>query len=278
MSQPGASLATIAITGAAGSIGRVLRTGLARPDRLLRLIDKADLGAAHDGEDCITADLTDMAQACAALEGVDTLIHLAADIREGAWEVGFPLNYQLAWNAFEAARLGGAKRIVFASSVQAVGYHPAARPIDLSARVRPSGLYGVYKAFGEALSSVFVDKHGMDAVCLRIASFHAAPKDRRMLRTWLSHGDAVRLFEAAISTPMTGEFLTVHGVSNNRAAGVSRENWDRIGYAPVDDADAFAARIEAAGDSLTEIGHATHGGDYASVGVTVDDKGFLTRK
>ena len=269
---------TVAITGAAGAIGRVLRAGLKQPGRTLRLIDVADLGQASEGEEVLRADLTDMAAATEALSGVDTLIHLAVDIREGDWEIGFPLNYQLTWNAFEAARLGGARRIVFASSVQAVGYHPAANPIDLDARIRPSGLYGVYKAFGEALASVFVDKHGMDAVCPRIASLYDRTKDRRMLRTWLSHGDTVRLFEAALGADMAGgEFLTCYGISNNATAGLSKENWDRLGYVPEDNAEDFRAEIEAAGDGLTERGFATHGGDYASVGVSVEGMAFLER-
>jgi len=271
-------MSVIAITGAAGSIGGVLRQGLRRPGRTLRLIDVAELGTAGQGEDIVQADLLDAEAATHALAGIDTLIHLAVDIREGDWEIGFPLNYQLSWNSFEAARLGGAKRIVFASSVQAVGYHPASNPIGLAARIRPSGLYGVYKAFGEALASMFVDKHGLDALCLRIASFHERPVDRRMLRTWLSHADAVRLFDAAIEAPMTGgEFLTCYGISSNATAGLSKENWDRMGYVPEDDAEAFRAEVEAAGDTLTERGLATHGGDYASVGVTANGMDFLNR-
>ena len=271
-------MGVIAITGAAGSIGRVLRQGLRKPDRTLRLIDVAELGTAGPGEEIVRADLMKAEPARRALAGIDTLIHLAVDIREGDWEIGFPLNYQLTWNSFEAARLGGAKRIVFASSVQAVGHHSASTPIDLTARIRPSGLYGVYKAFGEALASVYADKHGLDAVCLRIASFHERPKDRRMLRTWLSHGDAVRLFKAAIEAPMAGgEFLTCYGISNNTAAGLSKENWDRIDYVPEDDAECFRAEVEAAGDTLTPRGLATHGGDYASIGVTVYDMDFRNR-
>ncbi|WP_225413628.1 NAD-dependent epimerase/dehydratase family protein [Stigmatella hybrida] len=72
---------------------------------------------------------------------------------------------------FEAAHRAGVKRVVFASSVQAVGFHPLEKTIDETARLRPSGYYGVSKAFGEALASLYADKYGLSLACVRVALF-----------------------------------------------------------------------------------------------------------
>lgn len=175
----------VLITGAAGRLGRVLRNGLAKPERILRLLDIAQLGSPREREEIWTADATNLAEMVDAMAGVDVVVHLAAYPEEAPWETIFPLNYSLTYAVFEAAHRAGVKRVVFASSVQAVGFHPLETTLDATARIRPSGYYGVSKAFGEALASLYADKYVSSASARRIitsTSFTESP--RTPARAW----------------------------------------------------------------------------------------------
>lgn len=87
--------------------------------------------------------------------------------------------------------------------------------------MRPDSLYGVSKAFGEALGSYSADKHGMVVACLRIGSCFERPTELRHLTTWLSPGDAVRLSDALLRAPGL-HYATVNDISAHTRAGVVR--------------------------------------------------------
>lgn len=250
----------VLITGAAGHIGRVLREGLAGRYALLRLADIAGQQPARDGEEIVTADITDPDALAAAMQGIDCVVHLAGIPDEDRWERIRRMNIEGCYNVFEAARLAGVKRVIFASSNHAVGFHRRDRMIDDRVAPRPDSRYGVSKVFGEALGRLYADKYGLSVACLRIGSFR--PDDRptvpRHLFTWISHRDMVQLAGRAIDHP-DYHFVVVYGVSNN-----ARNRWDNanarmLGYRPEDDAERFAAQIAEA-DPENELDALFHGG------------------
>lgn len=267
----------ILITGAAGRVGRVLRTGLASPDRILRLVDIANLGTAADREEIHNSDATDLDAMLEAMDGVDVVVHLAAYPEEAPWETIFPLNYQLTYTVFEAAKLAGVKKIVFASSVQAVGFHPLETTIDDTARLRPSGFYGVSKAFGESLASLYADKYGLSIACVRVASFEAKPTDERMLSTWLSHEDGIHLFEQCVRAP-AHHFYRVYGVSNNTRARIDNSHVAWLGYNPKSDAEDYLKDVLDNGEVLGPLGSKTQGGGACDVGFSGDIGASLAAK
>lgn len=57
--------------------------------------------------------------------------------------------------------------------------------------VKPDGLYGVSKCFGEAMASMYHSKFGQETALVRIGSCLEKPRDRRMMSTWLSPDDFV---------------------------------------------------------------------------------------
>lgn len=68
----------VLITGAAGTIGRVLREGLRGHYPVLRLTDRTSLGTAQDGEEIVeNLDLADIDGLEAAMRDVDAVVHLA---------------------------------------------------------------------------------------------------------------------------------------------------------------------------------------------------------
>ena len=137
------------------------------------------------------------------MAGIDCVVHLAGMPVEAAWEKVLPLNIEGCYNVFEAARRAGVKRIIFASSNHAVGFHRRERFIDTNVVPRPDTRYGVSKVFGEALGRLYADKYGLSVACLRIGSFLTPdrPTEARQLLTWISHRDMVQLVRRCIDYP-----------------------------------------------------------------------------
>ena len=239
---------TILITGAAGQVGTMLRARLARPGRVLRLLDVTPFAPPPGpGEEAVTASVTDMAAMTAACAGADAVIHLGGIPTEDAWAPILDVNINGTYTVFEAARRAGVPRVVFASSNHAVGFSPRdSFPVQDAAAPVPDTYYGVSKAAGEALAALYARRYGLDAVCVRILSCFDRPQDARMMSTWLSPDDAGRLFEACLSAPAPG-FRVIYGVSaNTRGGWVSLEGARALGYEPRDDAEVYAAGVLAA--------------------------------
>jgi uronate dehydrogenase len=234
----------VLVTGAAGRIGGYLRTRLARPDRVLRLLDIAPM-VAGPGEEVVQAPVDDLGALSEASLDVDAVVHLAGIASEAPWDRIRETNIDGTYHAIEAARRAGVRRFVFASSNHAVGFlrrDPGGADAPDYAFPAPDTYYGVSKAVGEALAALYHHRYGMDAVCLRILSCSDRPDSTRALATWLSPDDAGRLFEAALSTPSPG-FRVVWGVSANARAWFSMEEATALGYHPEDDAEVYADEL-----------------------------------
>jgi uronate dehydrogenase len=231
----------VLITGAAGSIGAVLRSGLAGHYQL-RLSDVAPLGAPGRGEEHDGAELSDLAQVEAAMAGMDAVVHLGAIATEADFDSLLGPNFIGAYNVFEAARRQGVRRVVYASSNHAVGFYPTDRRIGPDVAQRPDGFYGVGKAFGENLGCLYFHKWGIECACLRIGSFLVAPTETRHLSTWISHGDMVRLVRCCLDAPLVG-FAVLYGVSANTRGWWDNPDAARLGYHPQDNAEDYAEDI-----------------------------------
>jgi uronate dehydrogenase len=238
-------MARILLTGAAGGIGTRLRTLLPAiyPDLLL-----SDLKAPADlrpNEVFKAADLADIGQVAAICEGVDGIIHLGGHSVEGPWNTIMQSNIIGGYNLFESARLAKVKRIVFASSNHAVGFYPRHQRIGPNVTVKPDSRYGVSKAFGEALGSLYADKHGIGVTCLRIGNFGDAPIDQRRLSIWLKPDDLVQLIRIGLEHPDI-TFEVLYGASLNERAWWDNSRAHALGYRPTGRAEDFVAGAMAA--------------------------------
>jgi len=263
--QEDAPLDTLLLTGAAGVLGRVLRAPLGRACRTLRLSDLAALGAVAPHEQDRPCDLADRAGMATLLQGVDAVAHFGGVAVESPFERIAPANIDGAFNLYEAARLAGTRRIVFASSNHTTGCYPQGEAIGPQSAPRPDGYYGVAKLFGENLARLYWDRHGIETVCLRIGTATAEPPDRRALSTWLSFGDLERLVLAALTAPQVG-FLAVYGVSANPARWWSDAGWAQLGYAPQDSAEAWRDRVQDLAPSPDSAEARLQGGSFLGLG------------
>ncbi|MBI3453509.1 MAG: NAD(P)-dependent oxidoreductase [Rhodospirillales bacterium] len=256
----------ILLTGAAGQLGRYLRPQMAAlwP---LRSSDIADLGRAHANEECVRCDLADRAAVDALVADCDAIVHFGGISVEAEFDALLAANIAGTYNVFGAARRHGVRRVVYASSNHVIGFYGRGERIDADAPVRPDTLYGVSKAYGEALGRYYADKFGLEIACLRIGTAAERPAAMRQLSTWLSHPDLLRLIRACLNAPRFG-FAIVYGQSAN-----DRGWWDNakaapIGFDPHDNAEVFAETILRAGPPVDPDDPAVkfQGGDFAAAG------------
>jgi uronate dehydrogenase len=240
----------VLLTGAAGKVGSCLRAGLGDGLVELRLSDRAPISVSAPIETSAPAELEDFSAVAQAVSGVDAIVHLGAVPDEAPFEAIAGPNLHGVFHVFEAARRCGVRRVVFASSNHATGFYPTSVRLSGAEPVRPDGLYGASKAYGEALGRMYHDRFGLSVICVRIGSFTERPSVPRHLSTWLSPGDAVRLFRACLTAPDVG-YEIVYGASANTRGWWDLSSGRALGYEPVDNAEDYAAEVgdEPVGDA-----------------------------
>lgn len=234
---------TILITGAGGRLGTELRRGLAPLAKTLRLGVRKELDDLQSNEEQYVFDLADEQAVLEATKGVDAIIHFGGASLETEWETILDANIRGSYNIYEGARKNGVKRVIYASSVHAIGYHKLETHIDTESPVRPDSLYGVSKCFVEALSSLYWDKFGVESACVRIFSSFPEPADRRMLWSWLSFEDCIRLVTACLTAPHLGHTITF-GISDNSVKPLDNSKAGHIGYIAKDSAEPYREKVE----------------------------------
>jgi nucleoside-diphosphate-sugar epimerase len=253
----------VLITGAEGQIGTALREHLSDDFDFSCLTLTPQAFPSH------VADIADLEAIRPAFEGVEAVVHLAASAPvESSWDDVLHNNLIGTYNVFEAARAAGVDRVVFASSNHAVGMfeHEGSpslfalddpRTVDHTSPIRPDSLYGVSKAYGEAMGRYYHEMHGLAVYCLRIGAMRGSDEPyaeevlrggagilgltpeqtrERMRAAWLSRADAARLVRRCL-TVAEPRWALVYGISDN-----PRQYWDIgharavLGYDPQDSA------------------------------------------
>jgi uronate dehydrogenase len=225
------------MTGAAGQIGCSLRQHLALQYHF-RCLDKQSI---PDEEDMVTADILDFQAVLAATEGVEAVIHLAANPSpQQPWSDVYTSGIAGTYNILEAAREVGVNKIIYASTNHVIaGWEGLKKQIFPEMPTRPDSLYGVGKAFGEALGCFYADEHNLSVICLRIGNFQPEPQFQnvyqRNARIWCSPRDLAQLVSKCLESEHLG-FQVFHAVSHNQHGYLDFSNAQKlVGYQPQDD-------------------------------------------
>ena len=230
----------IVLTGAAGRLGSYLREPLAALCDEFVSTDLVEItGGLQPNETFIQADLEDLDGMIAVTKDADMVVHFGAIGDERPFETLLGPNFIGAYNVWEAAYRNGVRRVIYASSIHAVGMYPKTQKIGTDVPHRPDTFYGLAKCFAEDLGRMYFEKRGLESVCLRILSC-AQVNNARALGSWLSYDDLIQLVTRSIEAPVTG-FAIAYGVSNNDRAPVDNNAAGFLGYAPKDNAEQFAA-------------------------------------
>ena len=235
---------TLLMTGAAGGLGQAMRARLKATCDVLRLSDIGAMAPAQAGEEVVQADLADAAAVNALVAGCQAIVHFGGVSTEQPWAPILQANIIGAYNLYEAARIHGVKRVIFASSNHVMGFYRQSEVVDAQTPPRPDGLYGLSKAFGEDLSRLYFDRYGIETACVRIGSSFPEPRDRRMLATWMSYDDLHRLITACLTTPVLGHSI-IYGTSDNSVSWYDNRLARHIGYRPQDSSDVFREAVYA---------------------------------
>ncbi len=229
----------ILITGPCGRVGTQI-VPLLREHFALRLFDIQPMQPVGDDE-VVQGDIRDFEALRKACEGVSAMVHLAAASDEDDFYTRLlPLNLLGVYNAFEAARQAGVRKVLFASTCQTILGYPPDTWVTPDMPVRPITVYACTKVFGEALARYYADRFGMSMICLRIAWFQ--PYDSELLRRepamlamWCSPRDLAQMIVKCLRSDV--RFAIFHVVSNN-----PKRFWDisnaqqLVGYEPQDSA------------------------------------------
>lgn len=226
----------VLITGAAGRIGKSLTERL-RETYDLRLHVRS-MRETDPGLETVVADISSLAETLPIAEGIDTILHLAGDPKVSAiWESVHANNIAGTYNVLEAARIAEVRRVVFASTNHVMGMydHNGDWPVYNDMPVRPDSLYGVSKAFGEAIGRHYYDAFNLSFIALRIGWFMETARMTSDIgrAMWLSPRDCAHAFTCAIETEE--RFGIFYAISDN-----PNRRWDitdamlKMGYRPQD--------------------------------------------
>jgi NAD+ dependent glucose-6-phosphate dehydrogenase len=242
----------VLLTGAAGTVGTGFRDEYQQrysDAYRLRLADRHPTFRDDRFDEPITFDIQDFDAVRAALVGVHTVIHLAANPDPTAsFDELLGPNVIGSHNVFRASRDAGCQRVVFASSVHAILGYPADHEVRHGEPAWPDCLYGATKVFGEGLCAAFA--HGSDLSCIavRIGAYvrqrdfeSTRGGDREAKMMAVSQRDVGQLLHKCVMASPRLKYAVLHGVSNNRYKRMEIDETRRsVGYSPVD--DAFATR------------------------------------
>jgi UDP-glucose 4-epimerase len=165
---------TVAVTGPTGDIGQAVVAALERSRTVkhIRGMARRPFDPAERGwrkTEYRQGDVLERGGVDALVDGADVVIHLAFVIMGGHDETR-KINLEGSRNVFEAALDAGAKRLVYASSVAAYGFHED-NPDRLTEEVPPRGTdrfyYSAQKAELESLLSDLVADTNTDAYVFR---------------------------------------------------------------------------------------------------------------
>ena len=228
----------VLITGAAGLVGGILRQHWG--DRYaLRLADIQPISDLAGHEEFVALDIRDLEAFTEACRDVDVVVHLAADRSPSAdfYETLIDLNLIGCYNGFEAARRSGCRRVVFASSINAVLGYRGDQAVSWDVPVFPQNVYGATKCFGEALGRVYADQHDLSCISVRLGSprfDQSGDWNPEKPSHEISPRDTAQLFACCVDVEDL-EWAVVPGISRHKKGWQDVEDACRVlGYQPQD--------------------------------------------
>jgi UDP-glucose 4-epimerase len=176
----GASVQKVFLTGGAGFIGSHVAEALVGAGHQVVILDDLSSGRKENVPAHAELHVMDVRSEAAARllreRRVEILVHHAAqmDIRRSVEDPRFDADVNILGllNLLEAARRGGVRQVVFASTGGAIYGEQEAHPADEAHPERPVSPYGVSKLASERYLYFYHRQYGLDATCLRYANVY----------------------------------------------------------------------------------------------------------
>lgn len=243
----------LGITGANGTIGRILLKGLSETYSI-RSFTRRPVDF-----DSTIVNLQNPEEIKGIFENLDAVVHLAADPSPLApWESIWEHNFEATYQVFEECRRSGVQRIVFASTNHTQHGNTIlttpetldksqTKQMKLTDPPNPDSYYAISKLFGENLGKLYSERHNLEFVGLRIGWIIASndPTTKQgtsaedyMRAMFLSHRDCIEAHRRALE--INTRYLLAYVISNNDNRVFDLEETTRtLGFKPQDDANTY---------------------------------------
>jgi len=248
----------VLVTGASGLIGGLVIRDLSDKYEFSGLSRRVVPGIVHT-----QAEIADPVAIRKASEGMDMVLHLAAETHEyDDWDKVMANTIGGTLNMFRAAQEAGVKRVVFMSTGSTMcGYEwyegspygklaanqlqalpSGEKLLDYKDPPRPDSFYGVGKLFGENTGRLFSDRYGMSVICIRLGA--VLPSDQpeliRHYPGYLSQADAVQMVDKCLDAPESVRFDIFDAISENKRRWRDTSHAKQvIGWRPTGSADNY---------------------------------------
>jgi nucleoside-diphosphate-sugar epimerase len=197
-------MAKVLVTGSAGAVGvpvcrELLRSG--------HEVTGFDLRASECASQSVIGDITDVAALQRAMQGIDTVIHLAAQAHDVDFMDLVSPNVVGLYQVMNAARHAAVRRIVLASSIQVTSDWDQQQGPAPVTEANPKNHYGLTKLWAEQLGALYARRFNLSVIAVRIAWMVRDLAEARKLRQWnrpelyLSRDDLGRFFALCVSAP-----------------------------------------------------------------------------
>ncbi len=252
----------VLVTGAGGSIGRYFVESVSMDVEMRLMVHNPDgIEELEEYGEVVCGDLLDRKVVRSACEGMQAVLHLAADPSPDAdWESLLPSNIESTYNLLAAAVEAGCGKVLYASSIHAISGYPAGVQVKTSDPVNPGDLYGATKCFGEALGRYFSTQKGLAFYALRIGAFQPveAPLQGKSIahaHGFVSRRDLQQLIELCLKDNKL-EFAILQALSANTFNRMDISSAEELlGYSPQDDFFELHPVLRKAGISTEVIAH-----------------------
>jgi len=253
----------ILVTGASGHLGGMLFNSLAKIGYKNLIGTDLKRKNIKKNQKFILANLKNFKSILKITKGVHAVVHFGAIPIEDTQKNILHNNIIGTYNLFEAARINKVKRIIFASSNHAIGFHRRTTKLNEVSTQRPDSHYGLSKAFGEDLSRLYADKFNIKSMCIRIGSCLKVPEDRRHISTWISYVDLAQLVDIGIKHKSIHHEI-VYGASKNTRSWWNNSRAYKLGYKPKDSSDRFNINLLSKNEYKDQIALLFQGGVFTT--------------
>jgi len=227
----------ILVTGGSGNIGHGVVQRLVSHGHAVRVVDWR-IQATLPGVDYAACDITDFNALREQTRGQEAIIHLAAYAFPAAAPAAelFRVNCTGTYNVFEAAAAEGIRRVVCASSINALGYNFGVRsfpiryfPIDEDHPTFTTDPYSFSKQTTEAIASYYWRRDGISSTLLRMPFVHTLTSEMsRWSRLYVEGGQ--RFLQMCLEQPAEEQEAQVTALK----AGLEKRRAGRVWEKPHD--------------------------------------------
>ncbi len=194
-------MSNILITGSSGAVARAICPDLIAGGHALRGFDRV---ATPNIQDMIVGNIEDRGVVAQAMQGMNAVIHLAAEPNDADFPLLVGPNVIGLFNVMDAARAANIKRIVLASSIQVLSHRSRANAPASVHDASPGNHYALTKLWAEKMGEMYARHYGLSVLVVRIAWLvRNQTEAMAMLRNprphlYLSARDAGRFFVRAV--------------------------------------------------------------------------------